>query len=1221
MALGQGTASRVTGTVSDEKGASVPGAAVTLTNEATQLSLTTETTDSGSYVFDSVQVGKYTITVERQGFKKFISTGNAANVNQPTTVNVTLETGGIQEVVQVTGAAEVVQISSSGNFGNTVEQRTLETLPIVGVRGRNPLNFILFQPGVVSTQDITAGGGIHVHGSRDRAFNYTLDGIDSNESSFGGSNLSPVRTNPDSISQFQVVTSNFTAEMGRSSGAQVSLVTRSGGNDFHGTGFWFYQTPRFNANEYGNKINTRIVNGVPEALPRNQFVQHIFGGSIGGPIKKDKLFFFTNLQLLRSYDTVLVTRTVYTSQARAGFFRYRNDGIANAPAGASNSAVDTSGNAIVPAASLSTYDIGARDPLCLTAPTNCGLDPTIRALIASTPLPNNFSVGDGLNTAGFNFGSPQRERQHDFTAKIDYNITHRSLLYVRYAQGQQNTFGDSANGGRRAFPDSKANFVDTFRDPKNLAINYRWAPTGSITNELVVGENRYAFSFNNPDPNANTNPPFTFSNSGIQDPINATPPINNRRRITTYQLVDNLSYATGAHTFKGGINFRYQKHEDLRSSVGGFNTNKFVNFAAPAPGSNFNLPATPTIQGTDRTRLVNTLSDLLGRVGTITQSFVALHDGSGFAPPGTLFTFDARYGEYDFYFQDTWKFRPNLTFDLGLRWEPKMAPRAAGDTKILVPNQPLKLGAPPSNNIGWVPGQLFDDDWNNLSPSVGLVWDPFKDGKTSVRVNYRLAYDRINSFSSSSAIFPNTPGTSLGISNTAFGSSANEQGRVRFGIPTLTPPATPTQLRQPIPFSTNSITVFDPSFRFPKINQWGLSVQRDIGHGLVVEANYIGRHGVGLFGGYDLNQVNIFAKDPSCTETFLEAFNTLRASTTAQSCLIDKLLSSDARRLTASGSNYFRTTLFPTQLSQGSVAATAISLSQRVNTTGARTIEASGASPFIFQPFPQFTGAVNVLDAADFSTYRGMELQISKRFDQGLSFQVAYTWAKSLDTRSFDPTQTIVSRGTLQSAGATPFDLRNRKLNYARSDFDRRHSLQGYWVYDLPFGRGRHFLKDAPGVVNHLVGGWEIAGVLNWTSGRPFTVYSGINTVSNAVSSTANCNGCTPGMGNVIVEGVNFYFDSTQRAKFSFPAPGEQGNLPRNFFNVDGYFALDMVVGKKFAVTERMNLELRGEIRNATNHPSFDNPTAVFTSNIFGRIRDSVTSSSRRVQLALKLTF
>src|SRR5688500_13877203 len=211
VAYGQGTASRVTGTVVDEKGSVVPGAAVTLINEATQAALTTETGTGGNYVFDSIQVGRYTVSVEKQGFKKAVSVGNTANINQPLTVDFTLEVGGLSETVQIVGSGEAVQTSSSGNIGNTVEQRTLVTLPIVGNRGRNPLEFINFQPGVVSGSN--TGGGIHVHGSRDRAFNFTLDGIDINETSAGGSNFTPIRTNPDSLQEFQVVTGNFTADL------------------------------------------------------------------------------------------------------------------------------------------------------------------------------------------------------------------------------------------------------------------------------------------------------------------------------------------------------------------------------------------------------------------------------------------------------------------------------------------------------------------------------------------------------------------------------------------------------------------------------------------------------------------------------------------------------------------------------------------------------------------------------------------------------------------------------------------------------------------------------------------------------------------------------------------------------------------------------------------------------------------------------------------------
>jgi hypothetical protein len=208
----QGTTSRLTGTVTDTAGAAVAGATVTLTNEGTGSSITMETGENGSYTFDLIQPGTYRVAVEMQGFKKFVSTGNALSVNQPATVNVALEVGGLNETVTVEASAEVVQTSTSGNVGSTLDQKTLEALPVVSLRGRNPLDLINFQPGV--TFGSNTGGGIHVHGSRDRAFNFTLDGIDINESSAGGANFTPIRANPDSLQEMQFVTSNFTAELG-----------------------------------------------------------------------------------------------------------------------------------------------------------------------------------------------------------------------------------------------------------------------------------------------------------------------------------------------------------------------------------------------------------------------------------------------------------------------------------------------------------------------------------------------------------------------------------------------------------------------------------------------------------------------------------------------------------------------------------------------------------------------------------------------------------------------------------------------------------------------------------------------------------------------------------------------------------------------------------------------------------------------------------------------
>ena len=1242
-ALAQGTTSRVIGVVTDQSGAAIAGATVTLTNTATTVTFTTTTSGAGVYAFDSVQVGAYTVAVQKDGFKKFTSSGNVVSLGQPTTVDVRLEVGAVNDVVQVEASAELVQTSISGNLGNTVEQRALESLPIVGVRGRNPLSLINYQPGVVVGAN--TGGGVHVHGSRDRAFNFTLDGIDINDSSAGGSNFTPLRTNPDSLQEFQIITGNFTAENGRSSGAQVSLTTRSGTNDWHGNLFDFYQTPRFLANDYANNVN---------GIRRGQFVQHIFGGSIGGPVYlpkfgeggspvyngKNKTFFFTNLQLLRLYRGLGVTRTVYTQTARQGIFRYVMGGQ-NTPAGVANASVDASG-AVVAGLNIGTYNIGQRDPACVTTPAACGLDPTTRALINSMPLPNNFFSGDGLNTAGYSWVAPEREKQYDFTTKVDHNISDRQTIYVRYSQGAQNTIGDNVNAGLQVFPDTPT-VVDTFRTPKNLAINHRWSPTGNITNEFVFGFNRFAFSFDNGDTAYNTRPPFVFNL--IANPFSNTGQVYNARKLRTTQIVDNFSVQAGSHTLKFGTNLRFQTHIDDRSSVAGAATSLTVglttgvNVVDPAI---FGLTALTGLNITDRTRLQSMVNDQLGRVGSMSQAFVAA--GSQYGAPGTRFLFNAKYPEYDFYGQDSWKVRPNFTIDYGLRWEVKLTPRGGDSNVVLRPDAPVRVGETGRNNIKWVEGQLFDSDYNNFAPTLGFAWDPFKTGKTSIRANYRLAYDRMNTFVLSSAIYQSAPGATLAVINQTFGQNG---GRLRQGLPVLAPPAgiTPETLRQPAAYGVGAITVTDPALRSPKINQWSLNIQRDIGFNSVVEVSYIGRRGVGLYGGYNANQVNIFASDPRYNQSFLDAFKAVKAAlpatgttlpATFSNPFLNQLMSADSRRgATESGAQAFAR-LFETAIRLNSVAGVASTVASRLQGTTPTPIHVTaGFSPTFFQAYPQF-GAINVLDSNDYSTYHAFEAQIKRRFRNGTSFQLSYTWAKSLDTRSYDPAFTTVATGSAQSASSSPFDLRNRRLNYARSDFDRRHSLQSNFVYELPFGNGKALLNGANGVVDRLIGGWQLAGVFALQSGRPFTVYAGSSTLSNVNQSPANCTGCTPDMGKAFFDasgGTIFFFDqnargtalfdpaTNKRGIFSVPEPGTLGNTGRNFFTAPRYFQWDMSFAKNIRIVEEHSLQFRADLQNVTNTPVFDLPTATITDTTFGRIRTNVQNAARRVQFSLRYSF
>jgi hypothetical protein len=370
-----------------------------------------------------------------------------------------------------------------------------------------------------------------------------------------------------------------------------------------------------------------------------------------------------------------------------------------------------------------------------------------------------------------------------------------------------------------------------------------------------------------------------------------------------------------------------------------------------------------------------------------------------------------------------------------------------------------------------------------------------------------------------------------------------------------------------------------------------------------------------LLGAYNLNNFEIF------NNGFLEAFNIVKAG--GQSALMNQLMGVDSRiRTGETGSDLVRR-LYASNLPTNAVGALAKSVGTRFQ-SGKSLPELAGLGSYFFVPYPQFMGAMYVIDSNDYSHYNGLEIRLERAFRNGLAFQFAYTLAKSMDTRSFDPTSTVVSTGTAQSASNTPFDLRNRYLNYARSDFDRRHAIQGRWTYELPFGKGKKLLPDVPGAVNHIIGGWEVAGFLTVFSPRPFTVWSGQYTMSSVVSSTADCKGCTFDMGapfDDAASGYKWFFNQSQIAMFSNPAPGSMGDTGRNAFNQARRWSMDMSLLKRIRIRERHEVQFRAEATNFTNSVSFGYPTTSIASSTFGRIKDSTISGSRKIQMALKYSF
>ena len=1205
----QGITSRVAGVVTDTSGALVSGASVTAIGEGTNATYTTTSGSKGEYVFDSLQIGRYTIRVTMPSFKTFVSTGNVLSIGLPTTVNASLGVGSESQTVEVQGGYDLVQTESSGNFGGIIDNATLTQLPIVGTRGRNPIGLVQLIPGVVTSGAYATGGGVSVNGSRDRAWNYTLDGVDINESSSGGGNSSPVHLNPDMLSEFRVLTSNFTPEYGRNSGGQVVMVTRSGGNKFHGNLFEFYQSPFLRANTAAAKS---------AGLPRGQFVQNVPGGSLGGPIFKDKTFFFVNVELLHATQTSVVTRSVYTASAKQGLFRYTTGGGKNNAYGSPGASVDANGNPIVP---IATYNMVANDPF------HAGLDPSMQQYLALAPLPNTFATGDGLNTAGFTFAAPATDKQVDTTYKIDHIFNTNHSIFGRWYSGHQNTFADSTNGGLQPFPSAPA-ALNTFRQPRNLALGYRATFTPNITNELLVGMNRFGYDFENPSLDSSVQTPYNFAN--VTAPRNTY--VSNNRYLTTYQLADNFTWVKNAHTFKAGINFRYGREIDHRGSIGALDVIPQVSFLTtdnPVDPAHYNTPSTDINSAVDLPNLYTATNELLGRIGRVSAGYVSNADGSAFKPSGSLNIMDTRWPEYDFYLQDSWKVLPNLVIDYGVRLDARMAP-VFQSTTGLVPNVSLNYGQNAGAPISFVPGNFYKNDWNNVGPSVGFAYDPFKKGKTSIRGNFRIAYDRINSFAFSSSVFQGMPGLTYQAADATSGQDnfvTNTQGVRAANWKAPVPGFSPLALRTPPAYSPSALTVADPNMKTPAVAMWGLSIQQEIAKNTVFTVTYIGNHGTGLFGGYDSNQSEINSNG------FLQAFQTVQGG--GDSPLMTQIISSDTRRRGGETGAAFIKRNYASNLSLNNVAGLANSLATRLQTptqgnpNGVPLVVSSGLPATFFKPYSQYLGGLFVLQTRDYSNYNGLQLQVEKRYSSGFLFQANYVYSRTMDVRSFDPAFTTVATGGTLSAGATPFDYRNPRLNYAPADFDNTHTVAGNWVYDLPFGRGKWIGAHWNRAVDTLLGGWEIAGDGNWYSGRPITFYSGSNTFSGNVQTPASCDGCDRHMGHIHLDpstGNLTFFTAAQKAKFYVAAAGQNSNVGRNYFRQAGVWNVDATLSKNFVTFHEHYLQLRLEAQNLANNITYDTfGSESIQSSLFGRLNAAtdgvVNNMPRRMQISAKYVF
>ena len=1214
---------RIVGVVKDATGGVVPGATVRATHESTGIVSETVTNDTGGYVFPSLSVGPYTLTAELPGFAAFTSTKNVLTVGVELKIDATLHPGGLAEAVTVTETAVRVQTTES-SLSTLVPGKTIETLPL---NGRNPLHLIGLVPGVVGhSAEATASGGTstqQINGDRGRGITTTQDGIDIADPVIPRGELTNAPVNPDALQEFRVITSNAKAEYGRSAGGQVELVTKSGGNRFAGTAYAFLRDTSLDSNSYFNELN-----GLPkEILERKQF-----GASLGGPIKRNKAFFFFNYDGTRRLQETSQIITVPTETLRNGVFRF----VTQACPGQTSSqnrptCVDASGNPLVP---VSSYNMVANDPRAL------GVSQTIqKETFAYQPKPNDFTVGDGLNYAGYRWNSPTEGPVDSVTTRIDVQLGSRQSVFGRYSNAWRNDLiNDIINTDPR--PLSWPARV-RISDQQGLAAGHKMTIGSSIVNEVTGGFTYNILDFADPQH------PKTYEvcRSGC---IFGSPRVywpGSARKPLEMQVLDNLSWVRGAHTMKTGVNMRWYKITQTRGAgtpFGIYPSFTFNRLDASFTGANTAAVARPDgsrvdltasgINATDRNNLNTFYNVVLGRVGRVDQTFYS--NGTEFPPLNPL-VLDQRTSEYNFYVQDDWRVSPNLTFNLGLRYELNTVPYDASGAQV-VNDRPLDgsegpvtfLAAGADTGLSW-----FEMDRNNFAPSAGMAWDPRGDGKMAVRASYRLAYQRLITWALN-VVEQRQPATSVDQFLTAPKNSslpAADQvlrldellsGRVPAdpqrgisiaitnGVPLLTPPTTinrtPANIRGEQPLG------FDPGITTPNMQQWSASFQRELPWDLVAEAAYVGSKGTDLFRMMNVNQMDLIANN------FIRDFSAARRNLTANG---NPNIGESTGNLGRLYGGTIPTSVY-SDLTNNNVGVLADALDRGTQGIG---LVAAGLPDTFFRPSTQFTAAGMGCSCSS-SRYDALQLQLRRRFTNGLAFAANYTLAYSRDDVSAD------TRGA-GTEMVVPSDPQRLELDKARSDFDVRHVVRAHAIYELPFGRGRRYLADSSALLDAFIGGWSVNTIIDWSSGYPLSVFSGYHTFSfydagtrvatesaSGVSNRSNYTGGSDiGQVQILQNGSVQYLSPEERALFSTPAAGETGSK-RNPFTGPGFFQADLGVFKNFSLPGRVRIEARLEIFNVFNTVNFSNPTILGTSGTFGMITGTRVPP-RIIQLGAKVYF
>ncbi|MCI0337203.1 MAG: TonB-dependent receptor [Acidobacteria bacterium] len=1221
----------VSGAVKDQAGAVIPGAKVILFDSATKLSVATTTNTEGFYLFNDVRSGYYLVQVEATGFKKAEVRDVKVDVSTPATINVTLETGQIAEVITTTATdAQAVINTENAELTTVVLERQINDLPL---NGRNPVQLAGLQVGV-ATNSGTRNSTIN--GMRGSYNNLTWDGINIQETYLRGNSSSGLfaQAAPSvvAVGEFSITTQNSGASDGTGV-AQVKLVTPRGSTALRGQLFEFHRNDVLDANSFFNNLTD---------LPKEKLIQNQFGFGIGGPIKlpkkifgplgfdSNKLFFYAYDEETRAPSQLAVTRTVLAEAARQGNFTYRR------------------------------VDNGQLQTVNLLNLTGRPFDSRTQRLIGMSPLPNDITLaGDRVNTGGFRFNTPSGSSERLWGFRIDYNHSERHRFEAIYSNDAVDTPNDAAtNNIGEPFPGLPG--AGQFPRRQRAAFAWNWVPAATLTNEVRGGfyRQRSLFLNNAEFPEGNL---LTFPSIGttVTNPVRNTQASGRNGRV--WEFTDNASWVRGSHLIRFGGNFRSTEVEPF--SFAGVIPTYTLGFGS---GSN-PLIATSTAQfpggiGTnDFNNASNLLALLTGAVTTGAQTFNVTSATSGYVN-GAEQRRNLKYEAFGGYGADTWRIRQNLTLNFGLRYEYFRPVRELNGIG-LIPRGGLEALYDPNLVLDLAGGAkgtqpFYKPDRNNFAPNFSFSWDPFKSGKTAIRGGYAISYviDSVIQTAENAAI-DNNAGLSSAVTVRDLTGTVSGGGLVPINRPEFKVPRT-LKDQQTINLNPTVFTL-DPNLTTPYVQQWNLGIEREILPDTVLEVRYVGNHGVKLVRGIDINQVTIFRN--GFLQDFLRAQQNLSTSQTERQRQMaagvptgQLVIISPAFNAVVPGSQQL--SIFP-QIGRRGLFTTATGTtldSAIVNLilqgqagelanlyTTSRNIYltpgTNGAvlTPGFFLRANPEAGNVDYIGNGSFSNYNALQAEVRRRLKNGIYWQANYSWSKGYT--DFDGSDSNFS---------AILDLdKGTALEKKRIANDLTHIFKVNGIYELPLGPGKRFLNQS-GVVGKLLGGWSINGIFEARTGRPISIIAGtgsataggrgtVNRLGRSARNTANTSlsiddlkGMT-GLFRDPTSGLPILFDPKLigpdgRANpqfFQNPAAGNYGLLHLTPVSGPGIWNVDLGLIKRTQIRETVNLEFRAEAFNAFNHTNFfiNGESQDINNTTFGRITQ--TFDPRILQFGLKLNF